>query len=196
MPVMRPALPPHSAECPHARRGGGRQAPGQGRLLRHAVVDTNVFGWPIERLYALVDLRRMEVLRVTDYCVVPIADGNLNYDAAAISRCASRENPRRLRSRSARMCALTATKSPGATGACTRVSTRASARRFRWRAGAMGRCGAPCRTRSTSRVAVPAKRSSYRASSLRAGVSPPVGRTSSPRSQGPSAGRSNLALKF
>jgi len=44
---------------------------------------TNVFGWPIERLYALVDLRRMEVLRVTDDGVVPIADGDFNYDAAA-----------------------------------------------------------------------------------------------------------------
>jgi primary-amine oxidase len=45
---------------------------------------TNVFGWPIERLYALVDLRRMEVLSVTDYGIVPIADGDFNYDAAAI----------------------------------------------------------------------------------------------------------------
>ena len=46
---------------------------------------TNVFGWPIERLYALVDLRRMEVLRVTDYGVVPVADGNFNYEAAAVN---------------------------------------------------------------------------------------------------------------
>ncbi|HMF95176.1 MAG TPA: hypothetical protein VKE96_12810 [Vicinamibacterales bacterium] len=45
---------------------------------------TNVFGWPIERLYALVDLRRMEVLRVTDYGVVPIAAGDLNYDPASL----------------------------------------------------------------------------------------------------------------
>lgn len=45
---------------------------------------TNVFGWPIERLYALVDLRRMAVLSVTDYGVVPIADGDFNYDAAAV----------------------------------------------------------------------------------------------------------------
>src|SRR5262249_32412228 len=45
---------------------------------------TNVFGWPIERLYALVDLKRTEVLSVTDYGVVPIADGDFNYDAAAI----------------------------------------------------------------------------------------------------------------
>jgi primary-amine oxidase len=45
---------------------------------------TNVFGWPIEGLYALVDLRRMEVLSVTDGRVVPIAEGDLNYDAAAV----------------------------------------------------------------------------------------------------------------
>ncbi len=45
---------------------------------------TNVFGWPIERLYALVDLRRMAVLSVADYGVVPIADGDFNYDAAAV----------------------------------------------------------------------------------------------------------------
>ena len=34
---------------------------------------TNLFGWPIERLYALVDLRRREVLSVTDHGVVPIS---------------------------------------------------------------------------------------------------------------------------
>ena len=45
---------------------------------------TNVFGWPIERLYALVDLRRMEVLNVSDYGVVPITPDNLNYDASAV----------------------------------------------------------------------------------------------------------------
>ncbi|HJZ72683.1 MAG TPA: hypothetical protein VKE51_13150, partial [Vicinamibacterales bacterium] len=45
---------------------------------------TNVFGWPIERLYALVDLRRMEVLNVIDDGVVPIAEGDSNYDAAAV----------------------------------------------------------------------------------------------------------------
>jgi len=44
---------------------------------------TNIFGWPIERLYALVDLRRMEVLSVADYGVVPIAEGDFNYDASA-----------------------------------------------------------------------------------------------------------------
>ena len=45
---------------------------------------TNVFGWPIERLYALVDLRRREVLSVSDHGVVPIAAGDMNYTEAAI----------------------------------------------------------------------------------------------------------------
>ena len=45
---------------------------------------TNLFAWPIERLYALVDLRRREVLSVTDYGVVPIAEGDFNYTEAAI----------------------------------------------------------------------------------------------------------------
>lgn len=44
---------------------------------------TNLFAWPIERLYALVDLRRREVLSVTDYGVVPIAEGDFNYTEAA-----------------------------------------------------------------------------------------------------------------
>jgi primary-amine oxidase len=44
---------------------------------------TNMFGWPIERLYALFDLRKREVLNVTDYGVVPIADGDLNYTEQA-----------------------------------------------------------------------------------------------------------------
>ena len=45
---------------------------------------TNVFGWPIERLYALVDLRRSEVLNVTDHGVMPIAERDMNYSEAAI----------------------------------------------------------------------------------------------------------------
>jgi primary-amine oxidase len=45
---------------------------------------TNVFAWPIERLYALVDLKNKEILSVTDYGAVPIAEGDLNYDAAAV----------------------------------------------------------------------------------------------------------------
>jgi primary-amine oxidase len=45
---------------------------------------TNMFGWPIERLYALFDLRKREVLSVTDYGVVPIADGDFNYTERAV----------------------------------------------------------------------------------------------------------------
>jgi primary-amine oxidase len=44
---------------------------------------TNMFGWPIERLYALVDLRANRVLSVTDDGVVPIADIEMNFDEAA-----------------------------------------------------------------------------------------------------------------
>jgi primary-amine oxidase len=45
---------------------------------------TNLFGWPIERLYALVDLRERTVVNVTDYGVVPVADGDRNYTEAAV----------------------------------------------------------------------------------------------------------------
>jgi primary-amine oxidase len=44
---------------------------------------TNLFGWPIERLYALVDLKAREVLSVSDYGVVPISDADLNYSETA-----------------------------------------------------------------------------------------------------------------
>jgi primary-amine oxidase len=44
---------------------------------------TNVWGWPIERLYAIVDLRTREVLSVRDDGVVPIAPGDHNYTEAA-----------------------------------------------------------------------------------------------------------------
>jgi primary-amine oxidase len=44
---------------------------------------TNMFGWPIERLYAMFDLRKREVLSVTDSGVVPISDAELNYTEAA-----------------------------------------------------------------------------------------------------------------
>ncbi len=45
---------------------------------------TNLFGWPIERLYALVDLRKRDVLSVTDQGIVPIADGDRNYSETAV----------------------------------------------------------------------------------------------------------------
>jgi primary-amine oxidase len=44
---------------------------------------TNMFGWPIERLYAMFDLRTRQVLSVTDHGVVPISDAELNYTEAA-----------------------------------------------------------------------------------------------------------------
>jgi primary-amine oxidase len=45
---------------------------------------TNLFGWPIERLYALLDLRTRTVLRVVDDGAVPISESNQNYSEAAI----------------------------------------------------------------------------------------------------------------
>jgi primary-amine oxidase len=57
---------------------------------------TSVFGWPIERLYALVDLRRSEVLSVTDYGVVPIAEGDMNYTEAAIAMLRDPRKPTKL----------------------------------------------------------------------------------------------------
>jgi primary-amine oxidase len=45
---------------------------------------TNLFGWPIERLYAIVDLRESKVLTVRDDGVVPIAEGDRNYTEAAV----------------------------------------------------------------------------------------------------------------
>jgi primary-amine oxidase len=44
---------------------------------------TNIWGWPIERLYAVVDLRERKVLSVADAGVVPIADLEQNFTEAA-----------------------------------------------------------------------------------------------------------------
>jgi primary-amine oxidase len=44
---------------------------------------TNLWGWPIERLYAMVDLRTREVLSVSDTGIVPIAPGDHNFTEAA-----------------------------------------------------------------------------------------------------------------
>jgi len=44
---------------------------------------TNMWGWPIERLYAIVDLRERKVLNVADAGVVPIADRDMNFTEAA-----------------------------------------------------------------------------------------------------------------
>lgn len=45
---------------------------------------TNMWGWPIEGLYAMIDLRAKEVLSVRDDGVVPIAPGDHNFTPAAI----------------------------------------------------------------------------------------------------------------
>lgn len=57
---------------------------------------TNLFGWPIERLYALVDLRKREVLSVTDYGVVPIAEGDYNYTEASVGTLRDPRKPTEL----------------------------------------------------------------------------------------------------
>lgn len=44
---------------------------------------TNMWGWPIERLYAVVDLRARSVLSVADAGVVPIVDRDQNFTEAA-----------------------------------------------------------------------------------------------------------------
>jgi primary-amine oxidase len=44
---------------------------------------TNMWGWPIERLYAVVDLRERKVLSVADAGVVPIADREQNFTESA-----------------------------------------------------------------------------------------------------------------
>jgi primary-amine oxidase len=54
---------------------------------------TNMFGWPIERLYALFDLRKREVLSVTDGGVVPIADGDYNYTERAVGALRDARKP-------------------------------------------------------------------------------------------------------
>ena len=67
----------------------GRSEREGNRLVKVGCFDTrrsttNLFGWPIERLYALVDLRTRTVLSVTDQGAVPIREGDANYDEKAI----------------------------------------------------------------------------------------------------------------
>jgi primary-amine oxidase len=59
------------------------------RLLKVGCFDTsrstnNLFGWPIERLYALVELREKKVLQVVDDGIVPVAGRDMNFTEAAI----------------------------------------------------------------------------------------------------------------
>ncbi len=54
---------------------------------------TNLFGWPIERLYALVDLRQRTVLSVRDDGVVPIAQEDHNYTEKAVGELRDPKKP-------------------------------------------------------------------------------------------------------
>ena len=68
------------------------------RLLKVGCFDTsrstnNLFGWPIERLYALVELREKKVLQVVDDGIVPVADQDMNFTEAAIKPLRDPRNP-------------------------------------------------------------------------------------------------------
>jgi len=54
---------------------------------------TNMWGWPIERLYAIVDLRERKVLSVADGGVVPIADRDMNFTEAAAGTLRAERKP-------------------------------------------------------------------------------------------------------
>ena len=68
------------------------------RLLKVGCFDisrttNNIFGWPIEKLYVLVDLRRMTVVQVVDQGVVPVTSQDMNFTEAAIGALRPAENP-------------------------------------------------------------------------------------------------------
>jgi primary-amine oxidase len=54
---------------------------------------TNMWGWPIERLYAIVDLRERKVLSVADGGVVPIADRDMNFTEVAAGTLRAARKP-------------------------------------------------------------------------------------------------------
>ncbi len=58
------------------------------RLLKVGCFDVsrstnNIFGWPIEKLYVLIDLRDMAVVQVIDDGIVPVSKAELNFTEAA-----------------------------------------------------------------------------------------------------------------
>lgn len=66
------------------------------RLLKVGCFDisratNNYFGWPIERLYALVELRERKVLQVVDYGVVPVAAQDMNFTEGAVGKLRAAE---------------------------------------------------------------------------------------------------------
>ncbi len=68
------------------------------RLLKIGCFDVsqatnNIFGWPIERLYALVDLREMRVIQVVDLGVVPVSPANMNFTERDIGTLRPADKP-------------------------------------------------------------------------------------------------------
>jgi len=68
------------------------------RILMVGCFDTrrstnNNFGWPIERLYAIVDLRAREVLNVVDYGSIPVSESNQNFKEADINPLRASRKP-------------------------------------------------------------------------------------------------------
>ena len=68
------------------------------RLLRVGCFDisrstNNIFGWPIEKLYALVDLRTMTVVEVVDAGIVPVSPAEMNFTEAATRPMRKAEKP-------------------------------------------------------------------------------------------------------
>lgn len=79
---------------------GGSASDGN-RLVKIGCFDTrrattNVFGWPIEGLYALFDLRREAVVRISDSGVVPVTGSNQNFDETSIGALRDRRTPTHL----------------------------------------------------------------------------------------------------
>lgn len=68
------------------------------RILMATCYDTrratnNVWGWPIERLYAVVDMRTRQVLEVVDYGNVPVSSSNQNFREADIENVRPARKP-------------------------------------------------------------------------------------------------------
>jgi primary-amine oxidase len=68
------------------------------RILMATCFDTrkstnNTWGWPIERLYAAVDVRARKVIEVVDYGIVPVSASNQNFRQADIEAVRPAQKP-------------------------------------------------------------------------------------------------------
>ena len=105
------------------RPGGVRAAAGARRRLRPPAPGDNEWAHPVDGVIALVDLNRLEVLRVDDHGVVPIPPETGNFDAEAGGAAARR--PQAARDHPARgpeLHASTAASCAGSAGSCTSAS--------------------------------------------------------------------------